>query len=277
MVCNIVNYSSTVTMVKTRRQDQNESDALSKGDDDGEEVDQQPKMKQAKLDEMDFVNSSSKRTAMHGREDSEAVHDNMKREPIESTSSEESDDEGDPEAEIFINRAPVLTLWVSVVAERLGYSVDEAYTYGRWVSGTLAATKGRKLGIFETKKKKTTADAEGRREAREVHADHVKVFSHMKIPVKKIDGKLLAFRAKQTKTIQPDTVRRYLESKFGDNLDKAHDAMMELAQSMPAEHVRERAYELYEKFRPEWHGWGKKGTLDLEEIHDLAEQEASGI
>ncbi len=31
-----------------------------------------------------------------------------------------------------INRAPVLTLWVAVVAERQGYSWEEALTFGRY-------------------------------------------------------------------------------------------------------------------------------------------------
>jgi len=36
---------------------------------------------------------------------------------------------------IYINRAPVLTLWAAVVAERLGFSRDEALTLGRAVAG----------------------------------------------------------------------------------------------------------------------------------------------
>jgi hypothetical protein len=188
-----------------------------------------------------------------------------------------SDSEKDSDNEITINRAPVLTLWVSVVAERLGYSPEEAYTYGRWVAGTLAATKGRSLGVIHPSnkdKKKTSADAQGRRD---VDADHVMVFAKMKIPTTTIDGgKRFAVRAKQGKTIQPDTVRHYLKNKFGDNLATAHDAMMDLAKSMEEDDVRNRAYELYEQFRPEWHGWGKQGTLDLDELHEMASKEASG-
>ncbi|GKZ01401.1 hypothetical protein MPSEU_001090900 [Mayamaea pseudoterrestris] len=187
------------------------------------------------------------------------------------TAGHDSDDnEKDSDAEISINRAPVLTLWVSVVAERLGYSRDEAYSYGRWVASTLAASKGRALGIVRPSKKKKT-DAEGRREGREMDADHIMVFGQMKIPVKDVNGKLLA--VKQGKTINPETVRRYFHNKFGDNLDHAHDAMMKLAESMEADDLRNRAYEFYEQFRPEWHGWGRKGTLDLDEIEHLAEED----
>jgi hypothetical protein len=36
---------------------------------------------------------------------------------------------------VTINRAPVLTLWAAVVAERLGFERDEALTMGRVVAG----------------------------------------------------------------------------------------------------------------------------------------------
>jgi hypothetical protein len=36
---------------------------------------------------------------------------------------------------IRVNRAPVLTLWATVVAERLGYSAEAAHTLGGIVFG----------------------------------------------------------------------------------------------------------------------------------------------
>ena len=36
---------------------------------------------------------------------------------------------------IKINRAPVLTLWATIVAERLGYDKKEALTFGERVAG----------------------------------------------------------------------------------------------------------------------------------------------
>ena len=49
---------------------------------------------------------------------------------------------------IEINRAPVLTLWATVVAERLGFGHKEALTLGKAVAGLNAQSKGRRLGIF---------------------------------------------------------------------------------------------------------------------------------
>src|SRR5947209_1504346 len=54
---------------------------------------------------------------------------------------------------IQVNRAPVLTLWASVVARRLGYKQEEALTLGRAVAGLNAQSKGRRLGIFHPKEK----------------------------------------------------------------------------------------------------------------------------
>ena len=47
---------------------------------------------------------------------------------------------------ISINRAPVLTLWAAVVAERLGFDREEALTLGRAVAGLNAYSKGVRLG-----------------------------------------------------------------------------------------------------------------------------------
>jgi hypothetical protein len=54
-----------------------------------------------------------------------------------------------PTNSISINRAPVLTLWAAVVAQRLGLDEDEALTLGKAVAGLNAQAKGRRLGIFK--------------------------------------------------------------------------------------------------------------------------------
>jgi hypothetical protein len=45
---------------------------------------------------------------------------------------------------IKINRAPVLTLWAAVVAERMGYNKGEALTLAKAVAGLNAQSKGRR-------------------------------------------------------------------------------------------------------------------------------------
>ena len=55
---------------------------------------------------------------------------------------------------VSINRAPVLTLWAAVVAERLGFRRAEALTLGKAVAGLNAQAKGRRLGIYKPGKER---------------------------------------------------------------------------------------------------------------------------
>jgi hypothetical protein len=50
---------------------------------------------------------------------------------------------------ILINRAPVLTLWATAVAERLGFDQYEALSLSKAVAGLTAQSKGRRQGIYK--------------------------------------------------------------------------------------------------------------------------------
>ena len=50
---------------------------------------------------------------------------------------------------VLVNRAPVLTLWASVVARRLGFDHEAALSLGKTLAGLNAQSKGRRLGIYE--------------------------------------------------------------------------------------------------------------------------------
>ena len=54
------------------------------------------------------------------------------------------------ERRILINRAPVLTLWATIVAERLRFDKNEALSLVKAVAGLTAQSKGRRLGIYNT-------------------------------------------------------------------------------------------------------------------------------
>jgi len=60
-----------------------------------------------------------------------------------STASAKQEPTSDQEQYVKINRAPVLTLWVAVVAERQGFSKEAGLTFGKAISGMLAQSKGR--------------------------------------------------------------------------------------------------------------------------------------
>lgn len=171
---------------------------------------------------------------------------------------------------IKINRAPVLTLWAAVVAERLGYDEDTALTLGKAVAGLNAQSKGRKLGIYEEK----TEDEkkEDKKKEKETDVEFVELLGRGVPAVKTPDG-LRA--AEKGKPIHAESVQTYLENKFKEDLDDARKAMQKLAKAFPPKQLEKKAYDLYEKFRPEIpegkKGWGARGELDLEYIRSLAE------
>jgi hypothetical protein len=169
---------------------------------------------------------------------------------------------------ISINRAPVLTLWAAVVAERLGFDREEALTLGRAVAGLNAYSKGVSLGLF------TPAPAEVREKRKKLRPKETITVDLLHRAVPAIHTKDGLRALSKDKPDNPATVERYLESKFGDALKDARSAMQTLAKSRTPTKLAAEAYHLYEQFRPSvppgTRGWGAKGTLDLAKIRKLA-------
>ncbi len=170
---------------------------------------------------------------------------------------------------IKINRAPVLTLWAVVVAERLGYEKDTALTLGKAVAALNAQAKGRRLGIYEAK---TEAEkAEDRGKEMPVGVEYIDILGRG-IPAIRTPQGLRA--AIDGEVIRAESVETYLQQKFGADLDETRTAMQTLAKAHAPTELASRAYELYEKFRPKipegTRGWGAKGELDLDFIRSLA-------
>ncbi|MFB3890976.1 MAG: hypothetical protein ACE15C_03005 [Phycisphaerae bacterium] len=168
---------------------------------------------------------------------------------------------------IAINRAPVLTLWAAVVAERLGFDADAALTLGKCLAGLNAQSKGRSLGIFgKPKVEHSPPKKAGRGEDFRVE------ICGRPVPAKNIAAGVRA--VVEDKPIDPSAVQKYLQQKFGEDLAAVRDAMKALAASVTADDLRQRAYGLYEQFRPKIppgaRGWGAKGDLDLDFIRSLA-------
>ena len=170
---------------------------------------------------------------------------------------------------ITINRAPVVTLWTAIAAERLGFTHDEALTLGRAVAGLNAYSKGRALGIFKPTPKDVQAKRAAKAEATQVL--HVELL-HRAVPVVQTPEGLRALSKEQP--VAPPSVQNYLSSKFKDALGPVSAAMADLTNSMDREELASAAYGLYEQLRPAIPagevGWGAVGTLSLAKIRGLA-------
>jgi hypothetical protein len=158
---------------------------------------------------------------------------------------------------IKINRAPVLTLWAAVVAERLGHDRGAALSMAKAVAGLNAQSKGKRLGIYAT--------PEGDSPSGRTPGAKMVVLLGRPVPTLETpDGLRAAIKGKE---VTPESVERYLSSKFGEDLEPVRSAMDRLAAAFERDALAEKAYQLYERFRPEIPkgkaGWGAKGELDL--------------
>ena len=170
---------------------------------------------------------------------------------------------------VKVNRAPVLTLWAAVVAERIGYEWETALTLGKALAGLNAQSKGRSLGIYKApepgpggKPKPKTGLGE----------DRWVELCGRPIPVKDTPAGLRAVVLENP--IDPTSVTRYLGGKFGEALPEVRKAMQTLAQAHTQQELATKAFELYQAFRPQVasgeKGWGQAGELDLKKILALA-------
>ena len=112
------------------------------------------------------------------------------------------------QSKILINRAPVLTLWASLVAERLGFKHDEALSLGKALAGLNAQSKGQRLGIF----KPTPKELKTVRERERGGEFWVDLLGRALPAMTTKEGVRAVVKSKP---IDPEGVERYLESKFG--------------------------------------------------------------
>ena len=171
------------------------------------------------------------------------------------------------EHKILIDRAPVLTLWATTVAERLGFDQDEALSLGKAVAGLNAQSKGQRLGIF-----KPVPQEVKKARARKRGEEFLIEICGRQVPAINTPEGVRAVIKNQP--IEAKSVERYLESKFGESLGTARTAMRDLAKAFRPEQLSKNAFSLYEEFRPAIpegvKGWGAKGNLDIDRIRSLA-------
>ena len=169
---------------------------------------------------------------------------------------------------IKINRAPVLTLWAAVVAERLGFDRPTALTLGQAVAGLSAYAKGVSLGIIEPKPDLVREQGERLAEGQQLHVDLL----GRAVPVVRTPAGLRA--VSKGKPGKHERIETYLAAKFGEHLEPARQAMAELAAAYEPADLHRRGFRLYEMFRPGVpageSGWGAKGELDLDRVRSMA-------
>ncbi len=169
---------------------------------------------------------------MEEKEKEQDLIEQSKQEPEENEASEHKaeDRKGDGNGElkqgpkqVLINRAPVLTLWVAIVAEREGYTFEEGLSFGKFISGLFARTKGKRIGIFddemesEVQKAAEKGGSKNRKKRKLEEVERFEVFG-MKLPGKRLENGLRP-AVQNGKPIYPNVVSAYLHRASGVDFD----------------------------------------------------------
>ncbi len=173
----------------------------------------------------------------------------------------------DKDGVIRVNRAPVLTLWAAIVAERLGHDADAAITLGRAVAGSSARVKARAIGVEERPEGGKPLDTTKRTRSAPSQTVHL-LGRHLPV----VERKGSQYALGDDKPASPRSAHAYLEKAFGEHLAAVRRAMETLADSRAPEELNRIGFRLYEHFRPEVPagaaGWGQKGVLDLKQVEN---------
>ncbi|KAJ7549019.1 hypothetical protein O6H91_07G036800 [Diphasiastrum complanatum] len=202
---------------------------------------------------------------IHDKEPNIVKEEHSQGKDLKVEKDEQKKTQEDQDNQVRVNRAPVLTLWVAVVAQKEGYQFEEGLTYGKHIAGVYAHSKGQRLGLIEAK---------GARTRKKRPAERFEVFG-TRVPVRMTSAGL-RLALQNDKPIPSRTVKSYLLRKFGTDYDRVKEAMATLACKYSPDEIGKVGYILYEKFRPQVHpgsrGWGAKGVLDLNYISALARE-----
>ncbi|KAJ2936939.1 hypothetical protein H1R20_g179, partial [Candolleomyces eurysporus] len=161
---------------------------------------------------------------------------------------------------IVVNRAPVMTAWATVVAERLNFKREEALSIEM-----NAVSKGITLGLYDKKKE------QGLEASTNGAQPYVELIGR-RVPVYRTQDE--QWRAlSNSNPVSPMTAFGYLSRSFRQALPHVIGTMRLLAESYDPSELNAKAWILYTSFRPEIDQWGKKSQLFCSKILALRKKE----
>jgi len=156
---------------------------------------------------------------------------------------------------IFVNRAPVLTLWAAIVAERLGYPWDECLSLGKAVAALTAQNKGEHSGDYEK------AAEEGKPAKKQRMGAHQFIeLCGRNVPISSTPEKMRALSG--GKEVKSEEVEEYIKVSFGEDLPAVLAVMRKLAKAYSRDELQQKAVGLYLGFMPN----SNRGNLDISKI-----------
>ncbi|KAJ6485137.1 hypothetical protein C8R47DRAFT_1130904 [Mycena vitilis] len=156
-----------------------------------------------------------------------------------------------------VNRAPLMTAWSTLVAERLGFQREEALSIATVYTEMNAISKGVSMGIY----KHGTDRA----------AEASKVGSQ---PYVELMGRRPLYQTQNSQwralsngtAVQPSTAFSYISRALRQTTPHIIGALRLLVESYTPQEINAKAWGLYAEFRPEVKGWGERAEVKCETI-----------
>ncbi|KAF8591593.1 hypothetical protein K439DRAFT_1380652, partial [Ramaria rubella] len=159
---------------------------------------------------------------------------------------------------VVVNRAPIMTAWATVVAERMGFKREEALSIASVYTEVNATSKGVKLGKLEERNLNGLEASEG-------GGQPYINFMGRRLPV--FSTQSSQWRALlKGEPVSPSSAFKYITSSLRQTTGHIMGAMRLLAETYTPKELNNVAFGLYAEFRPQVEGWGKKGEVRCETI-----------
>ncbi|KAI6105781.1 hypothetical protein F5141DRAFT_1006834, partial [Pisolithus sp. B1] len=181
-----------------------------------------------------------------------------------------------------VNRAPVMTAWAMVVAERLGFDREESLSIASVYTEANAVSKGVSLGLVEERRKKDVetlpegkqpyVDLMGRRQVHTLFMTFEDPHGILCPLYQTRESKWLALSGGSP--VSPSTAFSYISRSFRQTTPYVMGSLRLLAESYSPQRLNELGYSLYADFRPAVDDWGKRGELRCARILSLKETSA---
>ncbi|KAJ7228585.1 hypothetical protein GGX14DRAFT_547571 [Mycena pura] len=162
-----------------------------------------------------------------------------------------------------VNRAPLLTAWATLVAERLGFQREEALSIASVYTEMNAISKGVSMGVY---KQGSEIGMEASPGGSQPYVD--------------LMGRRPLFRTQSSQwralsggvAVQPSTAFSYISRALRQTTPHVIGAMRLLVTSYSPEEINTKAWGLYAEFRPEVNGWGARAEVKCEMILGLRKE-----
>lgn len=185
---------------------------------------------------------------------------------LESLDFKEVTDEAELEIRsTVVNRAPIMTAWAMVVAEKLGFKREEALSIASAYTELNAISKGTSLGIM----------GKGKTPASEVmesnNQPHIELMGR-RIPL--LTGNNGQWRALSSdgSPVPPSTAYSYVSNAMRQTAPYIVGAMRLLAATFTSTELNQNGFGLYASFRPQVESWGGRSTVKCKDILALRKQ-----